>query len=139
MKLQRDKISLTDFLIDKEQQVALKKEETKTNVANAAATAAMAKAAVGNPEATRAVIANLKQANEAEPPTLEPTHSTSRLIVFITGITTLMIAACMTSFFFYQWSLGERDINFGSLSTVLYGLGIGILPYGFTKIAGVLK
>ncbi len=139
VKLKRDNISLADFLIDKEQQVAIKKEETKSQVANAEAKEALVKAAGANPEAIRAAIANLNQTNQADPSTPDPTQSTSRLIVFITGIISLLIAVCMTSFFFYRWSLGDRDIDFSSLSTVLYGLGLGILPYGFTKIAGILK
>lgn len=140
VNLKRDNIRLAHFLIDKEQLAAYKKEDTKARVASAQAKEAMVRAASGNPDVVRAVVANLNQVDDPNltvPP--DPSQSTSRLILFFTGITALLIAVCMTSFYFYRWSLGDQKIDFGNLSTVLYGLGLGVLPYGFTKIASVLK
>jgi hypothetical protein len=139
-KMRSDNIKLADFLIDKEQQIAIKKEETKVKIANVEAKEALVKTAVASPDAIRAVIANINQVDEpVSSSSSDASQSTSRLIVFLTGITSLLIAVCITSFYFYRKSLGDQDINFSSLSTVLYGLGLGILPYGFSKIASVLK
>lgn len=139
IKLRRDNINLGDFLVDKEQQVALKKEQTKVSVADAKAKEALVNSPAANADVLKAaVVAGSTQATPAVSDA-EPPQSTSRLIVFLTGITSLSIAVCLTSFYLYRWSIGDQNISFTNLSPILYGLGLGILPYGFTKVASVLK
>ena len=142
-KLSRDNISLSYFLVDKEKQVAIQKEETKAEVANARATEALAKAAAANPQVAQNLAAPNPNppapADDPQEPGEPASQSTSRLIAFITGITSLGLAACVTTFYFYRWSLGEHDVTLGNLTTVLYGLGLGILPYGFSKIASAIN
>lgn len=146
IKLKKDKVKLSDFLIDKDTQVALKKEESVVAVANTKAIEAKVNAIKANPQ----VFANESLTMEAlDPPTsAKPTddektdkkeQSTSRLVAFISGITSVSLAACITSFYFYRSFSGETNPGIGNLATVLYGLGLGVLPYGFNKIANSLK
>lgn len=146
IKLKKDNVKLSDFLIDKDTQLAIKKEDAIVAVANAKAIEAKANVIRSNPQA----FTNGSLALEA----LEtPTHvnpdqdlttdkneqSTSRLVAFISGITSVALAVCITSFYFYRSFSGDTNPSIGNLATVLYGLGLGVLPYGFNKIANALK
>lgn len=117
LKLKKDKVKLSDFLVDKDALVTLKQETAKVA------------AATGNGDAAKAAI-------EANP---EKEQSCSRLVAFISGITTLALGACVTTFYFYCYFSGNANPSLSNLSTVLYGLGLGVIPYGFNKIANALK
>jgi hypothetical protein len=146
IKLKKDNVKLSDFLIDKDTQVAIKKEEANVATANARFVEAKANAIRTNPQAFANANLTLEAldpptpANPQEDPnTDKKEQSTSRLVAFISGITSVALAACITSFYFYRSFLGDTDVSIGNLATVLYGLGLGVLPYGFNKIANALK
>jgi hypothetical protein len=146
IKLKKDNVKLSDFLIDKDAQVAIKKEEATVAVANAKALEAKANAIRVNPQAfanANLALEELEQPVQPNPVTDPNTdnkeQSTSRLVAFISGITSVAIAACITSFYFYRSFLGDTNTSIGNLATVLYGLGLGVIPYGFNKIANALK
>ena len=66
--------------------------------------------------------------------------STSRFIVFVTGLTGLILGSSITTFFIYQYFIDPtKPADISNLSTVIFGLGIGVIPYGFNKIASGIK
>ncbi len=141
-KLRKDGVKLSEILIDKEA-VA----ERKKAVATAAAKTLETKADVikSNPQAftspdqvTAATDALNQPATDTEEDT-QKSQSTSRLIVFICGITSIALACCICTFYFYKSFTGTEKVDLGNLTNVLYGLGLGVLPYGFNKIAAALK
>ena len=70
--------------------------------------------------------------------TIQP-NSSSRLIAFLTGMTTLVILACVTTYWMYKSFVCSQPIDMSSLTTVFITLGLGIVPYGANKIAGAFK
>lgn len=144
-KLRKEGVNLHDLLMDKDAVVDLKKEEANLAVANAKFVEAKANIIKTNPQAF--ANANLSLESLDPPTTSTQEHSdpekkeqsTSRLVAFISGITSVALAVCITSFYFYRSFLGDSNVSIGNLATVLYGLGLGVLPYGFNKIAGALK
>lgn len=144
-KLTNDKVKLSDFLVDKETEVALKKEEANITIANAKATIATANAIEANVKAY--VAANIAPPDIPETPAANPKNegdnskeqSTSRLIAFISGIISIGLAVCITSFYFYRSFLGDTNVSLDELTKVIYGLGLGLIPYGFNKIASAIK
>jgi hypothetical protein len=146
IKLKRDNVKLSDFLIDKDTQVAIKKEQASIEIAKANANIATANAIRANapvyaaanvapPEIPAAPIGNDNDGQATSP----KEQSTSRLLAFISGITSVALAACIATFYFYRSFLGESNVSIGNLANVLYGLGLGVIPYGFNKIANALK
>lgn len=142
IKLRKDGVKLSDILIDKETLQEKRKNnaviaESHAKVATAAATAISANPNVDLTAPT------FTPAASGSPITVEnsdnPEQSTSRLIVFICGITSIALACCITSFYFYKSFTGTGDVSISGLSNVLYGLGLGVIPYGFNKIAAALK
>jgi len=146
VKLKKDNVKLSDFFIDKDAKIANKKEEANIAVANANANTAAANAINANAPAYIAAkvppqdvpvsgvaIANASQADASTE------QSTSRLVVFISSITSVALACCIGTFYFYRSFLGESNVNLGNLSSVLYGLGLGVIPYGFNKVANAIK
>jgi len=142
IKLRKDGVKLRDILIDKE----TIQERRKTNAAiaesHAKIAAAAANAVNANPNIDLTSATFTPKVSDSETPVQEPTapeQSTSRLIVFICGITSIALACCITSFYFYKSFTEPGPVDLGNLANVLYGLGLGILPYGFNKIAAALK
>lgn len=143
-KLRKDGVKLSEILIDKEA-VA----ERKKTAAAAAAKTLETKADVikSNPQAftspdqvTAATDAlNQPAATTETEADAQKSQSTSRLIVFICGITSIALACCICTFYFYKSFTGTEKVDLGNLTNVLYGLGLGVLPYGFNKIAAALK
>lgn len=126
IKLKKDGIKLSDILIDKE--TAQERIKSNTTVAVAAVNA-------GQPAPAPVPQAAPGQPNDPN----APGQSTSRLIAFICGITSIALACCITTYYFYQSFTGDGKVELGNLTNVLYGLGLGVLPYGFNKIAAALK
>ena len=125
IKLRKDGVKLSDILIDKE--AAQEKRKTDASVAIATVNA-------GQPAPVPA--AQTDSQTTANP---EQSQSTSRLIAFICGITSVALACCITSYYFYKSFTGTEQVDLGNLSNVLFGLGLGVVPYGFNKIAAALK
>lgn len=116
IKLRKDGVKLRDILIDKE----ITHEKIKSNTAIAVA----------------AFNANKENPNNETPKTQE--QSTSRLIAFICAMISIALACCIASFYFYQlFTGGKAEIS--GLTNVIYGLGLGVVPYGFNKITSSLK
>lgn len=67
-----------------------------------------------------------------------PPQSVSRFIAFLSGVTTVAIAACATTFYMYE-TFTNQNVDLSKLTTVLFGLGIGVLPYGFNKASSAVK
>lgn len=63
--------------------------------------------------------------------------STSRLVAFITGITALLIAVCLVTYYAY-FTIAEcgGNLQFDGLWKILAGLGIGVIPYGINVLKG---
>lgn len=69
-----------------------------------------------------------------------PPQSVSRLIAFLTGLVALIVGVCLTTFFMYRYFTDATKLpDLSNLTTVIYGLGIGVLPYGFNKAASAVK
>jgi hypothetical protein len=69
-----------------------------------------------------------------------PPQSVSRLIAFLTGLVALTIGICICTFYMYSYfSDPSAKIDFSNFTNVIWGLGIGVLPYGFNKASSALK
>lgn len=66
-------------------------------------------------------------------------QSVSRFIAFITGLVALAIGICITTFYMYCYFKESKSVDLSNLTTVIWGLGIGVLPYGFNKASTALK
>jgi hypothetical protein len=70
----------------------------------------------------------------------KPIASTSRLMAFITGITAIIIALCLTCYYgYHQIAECTNKLEFEGLWKILLGLGIGIIPYGINIWGGNSK
>ncbi|WP_428328737.1 hypothetical protein [Mucilaginibacter sp.] len=70
----------------------------------------------------------------------DPPQSVSRFIAFLTGLVALLTGVCLTTFFMYTYfGNPNKTVDLSNLSTVIWGLGIGVLPYGFNKAAAAVK
>ncbi len=142
IKLRKDGVKLSDILIDKETLQEKRKANAVIAESHAKVATAAANAINANPNVDLSA-PTFTPAASGSPVTVQdsdnPEQSTSRLIVFICGITSIALACCITSFYFYKSFTGTGDVSISGLSNVLYGLGLGVIPYGFNKIAAALK
>ncbi|MBV9961303.1 MAG: hypothetical protein JO072_03580 [Parafilimonas sp.] len=65
--------------------------------------------------------------------------SISRYIAFFSGMLTVIIAICMSSFYIYQYIHTGCPPDLSPLSTVLIALGIGVTPYAVNKISTAIS
>lgn len=65
---------------------------------------------------------------------LTQVKSSSRLVMFISSMVTVIIAICLVSFYIYQVFATGNTPNLGSVTTMLLSLGVGVVPYAFNKI-----
>ena len=115
IKLRNDKTKLSDLLIDKDNPA----------VPAAAPVAVAAAAPAGGP------------APAAAP---APSQSVSRFIAFLTGLIALTIGVCVCTFYMYSYfSNPGKAIDISNLTNVIWGLGIGVIPYGANKVSSALK
>ena len=70
--------------------------------------------------------------------TKELRKSTSRLIVFITGFTSVSIGVCFTSYYMYIFFATGCAPNLENITNILLSLGIGVIPYAFNKVSTAL-
>ena len=66
--------------------------------------------------------------------TIQP-KSTSRILAFLSGLVSLGIACCLTSFWLYRFFECNEAPELKDLTNVLLSLGIGIIPYAVNKIS----
>lgn len=143
-KLRKDGVKLSDILIDKEAVAEKKKAAAATAAKTLETKADIIKnnsQAFTTPDQVTAATAALDQTTTTTDTDADSqkSQSTSRLIVFICGITSIALACCICTFYFYKSFTGTEKVDLGNLTNVLYGLGLGVLPYGFNKIAAALK
>ncbi|MCY1719136.1 hypothetical protein OU798_02200 [Prolixibacteraceae bacterium Z1-6] len=68
-----------------------------------------------------------------------PKRSSSRLIMLMSGITAIIIAACLVSYYIYMDVYSVKSVsglNLNELANIILALGIGIIPYAVNKIKG---
>ena len=69
-----------------------------------------------------------------------PAYSVSRFIAFLTGLVALVIGICITTFYMCTYFTNPAaKIDFSNFTNVIWGLGIGVLPYGFNKASAALN
>ena len=91
---------------------------------------------------TEAVIQNqskkMESADKGEPaPDRPQKRSASRFILFLSSVTILILAVCITTFYFYMNIYSNRctmDVDLSNFTTVLLALGIGVVPYSVNQI-----
>lgn len=72
--------------------------------------------------------------------TAPPKKSASRFILFVTGLTTLVITVCFTTYYFYVKIYqinGGTDPDLEGFTNVLLALGIGVVPYTVNQVKKV--
>lgn len=140
LKLRKDGVKLKDILIDKEA-VAEKKKAAAALAAKTLETKAdvIKNNSQTDPGQISAALDPPATGNDTSATDNQKEQSTSRLIVFICGIVSIGLACCITTFYFYKSFTGTGQVDLGNLTNVLYGLGLGVLPYGFSKIASAFK
>ncbi|MCP4459792.1 MAG: hypothetical protein GY816_17475 [Cytophagales bacterium] len=103
-------VNLADMLTETE--VEIKRQEAVTSAANATAKATV--------------------------PEIPPSkRSASRLILFLSGITSLILGACFTTYYFYMniyCGNCSGDMELSDFTDVLLALGIGVVPYAINQV-----
>lgn len=84
-------------------------------------------------------LAGAAPAGTANTPTEVRPQSTSRLIVFFTGMSAIIISVSAVSFFFYVYLRTGQEPEFESLWNVVLGLGVGVVPYAFNRVSDALN
>jgi hypothetical protein len=78
---------------------------------------------------------------EGEPaPTPPQKRSASRLILFLSGVTSLILTVCITTFYFYMniYCIScASGMDLSDFTNVLLALGIGVVPYSVNQIKKV--
>lgn len=87
----------------------------------------------GGAEAT-----NLAAAADTPTTEIRP-QSTSRLIAFFAGMAAIIMSVSAVTFFFYVYLRTGQEPKFDSLWNVVLGLGVGVIPYAFNRIADALN
>lgn len=64
--------------------------------------------------------------------------STSRLIALISGLCTVAIATCASSYYFYMYFKTSRAPDLNNLFDVLLALGMGVVPYTINKVTAAI-
>ena len=76
-------------------------------------------------------------ANPAPPfvgKTIQP-QSMSRLLAFTSGVVTLGLASCFSSFWLYRYFECDKSTDLTDITYVLLTLGLGLVPYAVNKIS----
>lgn len=67
-------------------------------------------------------------------------RSASRLVLFLSGITALTLATCITSFYFFIHIYCvdcAMELNLADFTNILLALGIGVVPYAVNQVKRV--
>ena len=65
--------------------------------------------------------------------------SVSRIIAFVSSLTTLAVIVCFISYYGYCMLKHQPLPVFENLFEIIFGLGLGILPYGFNRVTETSK
>lgn len=75
---------------------------------------------------------------EGEVPTPTPVkRSASRLILFLSGITSLILGVCITTYYFYMtiYCINcSNNLDLTDFTNVILALGIGVVPYSVNQV-----
>lgn len=85
---------------------------------------------------------NYNSADPTSPQTIKQqiqTQSSSRLIGFISGLTSIIIAISMVTYFFYTYYKTGEVPNLDDITNIILSLGIGVTPYAINKITDAVK
>jgi len=64
-------------------------------------------------------------------------RSASRLVLFLSGFTAIILASCITSFYFYIniYCIDcAMDLDLADFTNILLALGIGVIPYAVNQV-----
>jgi len=64
-------------------------------------------------------------------------RSASRLILFLSGVTSLILSVCITTYYFYMniYCINcTHDLDLSDFTNVLLALGIGVVPYSVNQV-----
>lgn len=67
--------------------------------------------------------------------TVPGNRSASRLVLFLSGITAIIISVCITTYYLYYYLCCGKAPDMDGLINVLLTLGIGVIPYAINKVA----
>ena len=73
-------------------------------------------------------------ASDVPPINPNPPNSSSRVIMFLSGIIALLLAGIVVSFYVYYYIRYNQEPQMGGLLYTLLSLGIGVVPYAVSKI-----
>jgi hypothetical protein len=60
-------------------------------------------------------------------------RSASRLVLFLSGITAIIIAVCITTYYLYYYLYCGQAPDLDGLISIILTLGIGVIPYAVNK------
>lgn len=78
--------------------------------------------------------------NKAGIPVSPPTpgkRSASRLILFLSGVTSLILGVCITTYYFYMTIYCidcSSNLDLSDFTNVILALGIGVVPYAVNQV-----
>ena len=78
-------------------------------------------------------------ATESDTPAAAPhvKRSASRLILFLSGITSLILSVCITTYYFYMniYCINcSANLDLSDFTNVILALGIGVVPYSVNQV-----
>ena len=98
-------------------------------------TVVIASAAANAPNPAGPVANNAQQAQGTQTARTVPgNRSASRLVLFLSGITAILIAVCITTYYLYYSLCCGKAPELDGLISVLLTLGIGVIPYAVNKV-----
>ena len=80
-----------------------------------------------------------KDVDPVAPPT-PGKKSASRLILFLSGVTSLILGVCITSYYFYMTIYCidcSSNLDLADFTNVILALGIGVVPYAVNQVKKV--
>lgn len=81
--------------------------------------------------------ATTKKVDAADTETQPTKRSASRLILFLSGVTSLILGVCIVSYYFYMniYCINcAGDMDLADLVDVMLALGIGVVPYAVNQV-----
>ncbi len=72
--------------------------------------------------------------NNQQTLTVPGNRSASRLVLFLSGITAILIAVCITTYYLYYYLCCGKAPDMDGLINVILTLGIGVIPYAVNKV-----
>ncbi|MGL1889560.1 MAG: hypothetical protein OCD76_23805 [Reichenbachiella sp.] len=90
-------------------------------------------------ENQKAATAATTAGTDPKPTTVPKTtkRSASRLILFLSGVTSLILSVCITTFYFYMniYCINcATGMDLSDFTNVILALGIGVVPYSINQV-----